>query len=176
MLIPLCKLLLFYSINDTHSYQLLDQSEIAKPENRGRLITFYQIFVTLGFCIAFWLGYGTSSLSSTASYRIPVGLQLVAGFFLLVGAYFIPESPRWLIYKDRNAEAFKILAHLRGKDDVEVVMEYTGIVQDVSFDKKAYKQPFRSLLKKGNDNNRKRTLLGVTVHFFTQFTGINAIL
>lgn len=122
------------------------------------------------------MGYGTNNIRSTANYRVPIGLQLVAGFFLIIGAYFIPESPRWLIYKDRNTEAFQILTRLRGKDDVEVLMEYTGIVQDVSFDKKAYKQPFRSLLRKGNDNNRKRTVLGIAVHFFTQFSGINAIL
>ncbi|CAO3654991.1 unnamed protein product [Mucor fragilis] len=157
----------------------LYQSEIAKPSNRGRLITFYQIFVTLGFCVAFWLGYGTYRIESDIGWRIPVGLQLLAGFIMLCGLYFIPESPRWLIYKDRNAEALKILAQLRShgnEHDVEVQMEFTGIVQDVSFDKMAYRQRFMSLLRKGNDNNRKRTLLGVGIHVFTQLSGINALL
>ncbi|CEP17318.1 hypothetical protein [Parasitella parasitica] len=157
----------------------LYQSEIAKPQNRGRLITFYQIFVTLGFCIAFWLGYGTYRIDSDVGWRIPVGLQLVAGFFMLCGLYFIPESPRWLIYKDRNAEALKILAQLRSygnEHDVDVQMEFTSIVQDVSFDKMAYTERFMSLLRKGNDNNRKRTLLGAGIHVLTQLSGINALL
>ncbi|GAN02543.1 sugar transporter [Mucor ambiguus] len=157
----------------------LYQSEIAKPSNRGRLITFYQIFVTLGFCVAFWLGYGMYRIDSDVGWRLPVGLQLLAGFIMLCGLYFIPESPRWLIYKDRNAEALKILAQLRSygnEHDVDVQMEFTGIVQDVSFDKMAYRQRFMSLLRKGNDNNRKRTLLGIGIHLFSQLSGINALL
>ncbi|KAI8098019.1 uncharacterized protein B0P05DRAFT_523006 [Gilbertella persicaria] len=157
----------------------LYQSEVARPQNRGRLITFYQIFVTMGFFIAFWVGYGAYKIDSDSAWRIPVALQLVAGFILLVGIYFIYESPRWLIYKDRNAEALKILAQLRSQGnerDVDVQMEFTGIVQDVTFDKMAYKQRFMSLLRKGIDNNRKRTLLGMGVHAFTQLSGINAIL
>lgn len=157
----------------------LYQSEIAKPQNRGRLITLYQIFITLGFCIAFWLGYGTYHIESDVAWRIPVGLQLTAGFIMLCGLCFVPESPRWLIYKDRNAEALKILAQLRSsgnEHDVDVQMEFTGIVQDVSFDKMAYTQRFMSLLRKGNDNNRKRTLLGIGIHVFSQLSGINALL
>jgi MFS family permease len=133
----------------------------------------------LGFFVAFWLGYGTYLIEGNAAWRIPVALQLVAGAIMLFGIYFIPESPRWLIYKDRNAEALTILSHLRSKgneNDVEVQMEFTGIVQDVSFDKMRYKQRFLSLLRKGNDNNRKRTLLGMGIHTFTQLSGINALL
>lgn len=161
------------------TFLMIDQSEIAKPQNRGRLITFYQIFVTLGFCAAFWLGYATFKLNSDRTWRIPVGLQLVAGLVMIAGLYFIPESPRWLIYRDRNTEALEILAKLRSKgniNDVEVQMEFTGIVQDVSFDKMAYQQRFLSLLRKGNDNNRRRTLLGMGIHTFTQLSGINALL
>ncbi|CAO3619592.1 unnamed protein product [Mucor hiemalis] len=157
----------------------LYQSEIAKPSNRGRLITFYQVFVTLGFCVAFWLGYGTFRLDNDKAWKVPVGLQLVAGTLMIIGLYFIPESPRWLIYRDRNTEALEILAQLRSKgniNDVEVQMEFTGIVQDVSYDKLAYKQRFLSLLRKGNDNNRRRTLLGMGIHIFTQLSGINALL
>ncbi|PHZ13339.1 general substrate transporter [Rhizopus microsporus ATCC 52813] len=157
----------------------LYQSEIAKPQNRGRLITMYQIFVTFGFCVAFWTGYGTYHIEGERSWRISLGVQTIPGGLLLFGIYFIPESPRWLIYKDRTEEALRILASLRSRgneNDVDVRMEYTSIVQDVSFDKMAYKHRFLSLLTKGNDNNRKRTLLGIGIHTFTQLSGINAIL
>ncbi|KAI8375522.1 hypothetical protein BD560DRAFT_392570 [Blakeslea trispora] len=157
----------------------LYQSEVAKPQCRGRLITFYQFFVTMGFMIAFWVAYGAYQLETDAAWRIPIALQLVAGSVLLLGLFFIHESPRWLIYKDRKTEALHILAQLRSSGnqrDVDVQMEFTGIVQDVAFDKMAYQQRFLSLLRKGNDNNRKRTLLGMGIHAFTQLSGINAIL
>ncbi|KAG2195654.1 hypothetical protein INT47_002893, partial [Mucor saturninus] len=157
----------------------LYQSEVAKPENRGRLISFYQIFVTLGFCTAFWLVFGIYRSQDDLVWKVPFGTQLIAGGIMLMGIHFIPESPRWLIYKDRPQEALRILAQLRSRGDVhdvEVQMEFTGIVQDVSFDKIVYKQRFLSLLKKGNDNNLKRTLLGMGIHTFTQLSGINALL
>lgn len=163
----------------TYIANYIDQSEIAKPSNRGRLITFQQLFITLGFCVAFWVGYGTFRIDNDLAWQVPIGLQLLAGVVMLIGLYFIPESPRWLIYRDRNTEALRILAELRSKGnthDVEVQMEFTGIVQDVSYDKMAYKQRFLSLLRKGNDNNRRRTLLGMGIHTFTQLSGINALL
>lgn len=135
--------------------------------------------MTLGFCVAFWLVYGTYNLQGDIAWKVPIGTQLIAGSFLLFGIYFIPESPRWLIYKDRNAEALTILSRLRSKGDeydVDVQMEFTGIVQDVTFDKIVYKHRFISLLQKGNDNYRKRTLLGMGIHTFTQLSGINALL
>lgn len=135
--------------------------------------------MTLGFCIAFWLSFGTFQIGSYQSWKIPLATQLIPSGIMLLGIYFIPESPRWLIYKERNAEALSILAYLRSRgnqQDVHVQMEFTGILQDVSFDKMVYKQKFWSLLDKGNDNNRKRTLLGIGIHVFTQLSGINAIL
>ncbi|KAG1136439.1 hypothetical protein G6F37_010625 [Rhizopus arrhizus] len=152
---------------------LPDQSEIARPKNRGRLITIYQIFVTLGFCIAFWLGYATYPIEGELSWKIPLGIQIVPGVLLLLSIYFIPESPRWLIYQSREKEAYEILSRLRSCD---VRMEFTSILQDLSFDKMAYKHRFLSLMSKGNDNNRKRTLLGIGIHAFTQLSGANAIL
>jgi MFS family permease len=76
---------------DKNLVPTLDQSEIAKPDNRGRLIAFYQLFITFGFCTAFWFGYGTFNLQTDASWRIPIGLQLVAGSIMFLGLYFIPE-------------------------------------------------------------------------------------
>ncbi|KAI8991127.1 major facilitator superfamily domain-containing protein, partial [Mycotypha africana] len=108
----------------------LYQSEIAQPENRGRLMTFYQILITFGFFLAFWIGYASFRLDSDGAWLLPIGLQLGAGLLLLIGLWFIPESPRWLIYKGRNDEANKILVRLRSHnydDDIEVQMEFTGI-------------------------------------------------
>ncbi|KAI8976512.1 general substrate transporter [Pilobolus umbonatus] len=158
----------------------LYQSEIAKPINRGRLITFYQIFVTMGFCIAFWVSYVTYFRDDDSTWRIPLSVQFIPSGLMLLGVYFIPESPRWLIYKDRNEEALAILYQLRSSANVngqDILMEFYSIVQDVRFDKVIYSSTkFFTLWKKGNENNRKRTLLGMGVHVFTQLSGINAIL
>ncbi|KAI9243636.1 general substrate transporter [Sporodiniella umbellata] len=155
----------------------LYQSEIATPKNRGKLISIYQIFVTLGFCVAFWLGYGTYSIEGEVSWRVALGIQLIPSLGLLMAIFLIPESPRWLIYRERLVEAYTILSRLRHQEsETDIRMEFTSIVQDVSFDKMAYRHRFLSLVTKGNDNHRKRTLLGMGIHAFTQLSGANAVL
>ncbi|KAI9262136.1 general substrate transporter [Phascolomyces articulosus] len=156
----------------------LYQSEIASPQNRGRIIALYQLGVTTGFCISSWIAYGTADLINNLSWRVPVGIQIVPGGILLLGLSFIPESPRWLIARDRYNEALTILAQIRGNktDDTEVQMEYTSIVQDVTFDRTYTSKTFFALFKKGIENYRKRTVLGAGIHIFTQLTGANGLL
>ncbi|KAI9497709.1 general substrate transporter [Zychaea mexicana] len=156
----------------------LYQSEIASPQNRGRIITLYQLGVTLGFCISSWIAYGTADLINNLSWRVPVGIQIVPGGVLLLGLSLIPESPRWLIARDRYNEALSILAQIRGNktDDTEIQMEYTSIVQDVTFDRTFTSRKFCALFKTGIENYRKRTVLGAGIHIFTQLTGANALL
>ncbi|KAI8139122.1 major facilitator superfamily domain-containing protein, partial [Fennellomyces sp. T-0311] len=91
----------------------LYQSEIAGPQNRGRIITLYQLGVTLGFCISSWIAYGTADLINNLSWRVPVAIQIVPGGILLLGLSLIPESPRWLIARDRYDEALRILAQIQ---------------------------------------------------------------
>ncbi|CAO3584598.1 unnamed protein product [Absidia cylindrospora] len=94
----------------------LYQSEMAKPEHRGRLITLYQFGVTLGFCVAFWIGYATFELPRHLPWQIPLGLQIgPAVIMLLCHRWCVPESPRWLIYRGRQEEADVILSSLRMK-------------------------------------------------------------
>ncbi|KAI8330445.1 major facilitator superfamily domain-containing protein [Chlamydoabsidia padenii] len=94
----------------------LYQSEIARSEHRGRLITLYQFGVTLGFCMAFWIGYATFELPRHLSWQIPLGVQIGPAALMLLGLrWCIPESPRWLIYRGRKEEADVILSGLRMK-------------------------------------------------------------
>lgn len=94
----------------------VDQSEIARTEHRGRLITLYQFGVTLGFCLAFWIGYAAFELPRHLSWQIPLGVQIGPAAIMLLGLrWCIPESPRWLIYRGRKEEADVILTSLRMK-------------------------------------------------------------
>lgn len=53
---------------------------------------------------------------SEASWRIPLALQIVPAVVLGVGMLFFPESPRWLLMKERDDEGLVSLSRLRRKD------------------------------------------------------------
>ncbi|CAF1335797.1 unnamed protein product [Rotaria sordida] len=63
------------------------QSEIAPKEIRGRLVSLQQWAITIGIAVSFWINYATDiQLSgSSASWRIPLALQIVPAFILVVG-------------------------------------------------------------------------------------------
>ncbi|ORX61431.1 hypothetical protein DM01DRAFT_278679 [Hesseltinella vesiculosa] len=157
----------------------LYQSEIARPENRGRLITLYQVGVTLGILVGFWIYYGVMMTNPFATWKTLLALQLVPSGILILGLHLIPESPRWLIYRNRYNEALRIMALLRSegdKDDLDLQMEFTGVRQDVWFDKHYTQKSFMGLWSAGIENNRIRTLLGMGIHVGTQISGSNVFI
>ncbi|KAF7730298.1 hypothetical protein EC973_002542 [Apophysomyces ossiformis] len=125
------------------------------------MITMYQIGVTMGFCIAFWVGYGTLNLDGGMAWR--------------QSTYGCPNDS-WGDYVDWTVADSGELRSCHREPNMDVQMEYTGIVQDVNFDKRICPKTFTTLLKKGTENNRRRTMLGITAHTFTQLTGMNALL
>ncbi|KAI9004909.1 hypothetical protein CLU79DRAFT_713261, partial [Phycomyces nitens] len=176
-LVPLCKDCLFCRDANVVT-QGVDQSEVSVPSVRGRLITLHQLGITLGFCAAFWIGYDSYQYTFEKAWRISIGLQLVPAVALLGGLAFIPESPRWLLYMDRNDEAHAILKRLRGLKDESVEhtvqMEYTRILENVGYDRQCDAQGV-GLWSKGVENNARRTLLGIGIQSASQFSGISAL-
>lgn len=54
---------------DTKTRGKPDQSEIASPQNRGRIITLYQLGVTVGYCLSNWIAYGTVNMDGHDAWR-----------------------------------------------------------------------------------------------------------
>ena len=80
--------------------------EIAPPQQRGPLCTTVQLFVTLGLVVGFFACYGTVTIPSSLSWRLPLALQSVIAFTLTIASLiYLPQSPRWLAYKGRREEA-----------------------------------------------------------------------
>lgn len=67
---------------------------------------------TRGLFLAYIIDLATHSLKSSASWRIPIGLQLIWGMLLMLGAASLPESPRLLLGKGKREAALKSIASL----------------------------------------------------------------
>lgn len=139
-----------------------------------------QLFNVTGICLSFFVNYGINlditSRYNSAKWRVPFALQMLPGVILLAGIVFMNESPRWLIEKNRIAEAAKALAHVRGKptDDPEVVQELDDIIADFNGHEK---MSMVAQLKSACSSKKifYRSSFAVILMFWQQWTGTNSI-
>lgn len=152
------------------------QAECAHPATRGLMVGLSQQMIGIGFIISTWVGYGSLKRPDTDSFqwRFPLAFQGLPGIFLLIGLFFLPESPRHLIEKDREEEAMKVLTKLRsGSDQATIDAEFREIRATIHAEN-AITAPGWTIMFKV-PTWRKRLLLGTGVQVFTQLTGINVI-
>ncbi|KAI6899554.1 hypothetical protein D0869_13418 [Hortaea werneckii] len=155
------------------------QAECSKSANRGLLICIEGGTIAIGTMIAYWIDYGASYGPPGLTWRFPIAFQIVFGIFIIVGMLFLPESPRWLLTKDRHEEATTVLAALRGlpREDEEIKTQ-SGIIVDSIRVAGAVggNTPYRSLLEGGKTQHFRRVLLGTSSQFFQQIGGCNAVI
>ncbi|KAI1823294.1 sugar transporter [Xylaria intraflava] len=177
-------------------------SEVAPPEVRGALVALQQLAITFGILISFWIDYGTNYIGGTmlgkqqdAAWLVPICLQLFPAIILFVGMLFMPFSPRWLIHHDREDEARRVLASLRGlsADNELVEIEFLEVKAQSQFEKRTIAEKFPHLREQTTWNTIKlqfvavqslfqtkamfrRVVIATVTMFFQQWTGINAVL
>ncbi|KAF2456770.1 general substrate transporter [Lineolata rhizophorae] len=148
-------------------------SEMAHPTYRGIMTGVYNTFWYVGAIPGTFVPYVTSTLEGTQSWRIPVWLQMVFSGFVVLGAPFLPETPRWLIANDRHEEALRVMTEFHGeghRDSPIVQLEYREMVEDISLtgsDKRWW--DYRELIN--SREVRYRTFLVVCMAFFGQWAG-----
>lgn len=151
------------------------QSEIAPAAHRGMFVGLHAQFIGFGYMTSNWVGYGIYFARGEVTYRFPVGLQVLWALLVLVGSYWLPESPRWLISKDRHEEAEKVLKRLRKSTiDPSIVQKELVQMQDqISWEKQHEETSLISIWRK--PSYRKRLILGCLTHIGQQICGISAI-
>lgn len=139
-------------------------SEIAPTKDRGRLVSLYQFNIVLGILVAFFSNYMISG-SGDNDWRWMIGIEALPAILYTLFVLTLPESPRWLISKNRNAEAKQILEYINPGEDVD-----------------------KLILEMSNDNNQPKgenifmkkyrfpLLLAFFIAMFNQLSGINAFL
>ena len=70
----------------------------------------FQLMITLGIFLGYCTTYGTKSYSDSRQWRIPLGLCFAWALCLVAGMVRMPESPRYLVGKDRIEDAKMSLA------------------------------------------------------------------
>ncbi|KAA1467576.1 general substrate transporter [Dentipellis sp. KUC8613] len=168
----------------------LYMAEISPPEVRGSLLALEQFSIVLGCVIGFWTGFFTRSIEGSASWRIPLGLQLVPGILLGIGTFALPPSPRLLVYQGKRDAALASLARLRLRSPAEA--ESDPLLQIELLEMQVEAALIQQTTKTDSKNRIRgealawarlfdrqyidRTLIGIMIMFFQQWSGINALI
>jgi MFS transporter, SP family, sugar:H+ symporter len=103
-------------------------SEVAPANIRGRMTTIQQIMIITGLTAAFVVNYALAHSAGKSTeifwggyeaWRWMYWMQAIPAAIFLVALFFIPESPRYLVSKGRDAEAKVVLGRLFGQGSSE---------------------------------------------------------
>lgn len=141
-------------------------AEIAPAVWRGRLVSLYQLAIVLGILGAYLSNYaleGTGGNSWRWMFASQAGPSVLFGIMLC----FVPETPRWLVGRNRKGEAMGILIKMNG------VQEANLLLQQIETSFGGSKTGIKDLLKKAY---RPALVTGILLAVFQQITGINAVI
>ncbi len=141
-------------------------SEVAPPDIRGRLVTFFQLAVTIGIVVAYVVGL---AFDHSEEWRWMLGLGAVPAFFLFAGMLKMPQSPRWLVMAGRDFEARAVLARIRSGDPDTIEQEIVDIKGEVSAKPGTWRDLRQPVVKAA-------LVVGVGLAILQQVSGINTVI
>lgn len=158
-------------------------SEVAVARWRGTLVSLYQLAITIGFLAAYLVNFQILKAAETAVYDTPwlhwimvdemwrgmLGSNALPALLFFIVIFFIPESPRWLILRNRTERAHAVLEHIYRSS--EAADGEIATIRDA--EKAAPKSEWRSLTSPGM---RRALLIDVAIAMLGQFMGVNAVL
>ncbi|GJJ07225.1 hypothetical protein Clacol_001425 [Clathrus columnatus] len=139
-------------------------AEVAPKEVRGRITGLFQVCLTIGIAISYWIVYGVNVHipNSTKQWRIPIGFQSVPVGVMFILLFFCRESPSLT-----NLAWFRRLPI----DHPDVGEEFTEILATVKEERES-KGTLHECLKRGH---WIRFLIAWSMFTLQQWSGQNSI-
>ncbi|KAJ9606427.1 hypothetical protein H2200_009388 [Cladophialophora chaetospira] len=146
--------------------------ELGYPKERPVLTSLFNVSYFIGQIAAAGITFGTNNIASNWGWRIPSLLQMAPSLLQITFVYFVPESPRWLVTKDRSEEAYDILVKYHAEGDrqsefvrAEMAQIQTTIHIEIEAKKKGWSYVFST------PGMRRRVFLSSFLGLFTQWSG-----
>lgn len=165
-----CRFLLGFGVGLASFATPLYLAETAPTDIRGAMSSLFQLMITFGIfliCLVnvFIVKYiGNENISLTLMFSVITIFALLMTF----SSFFLPQSPRWLMLKNREAQARKVLARLRKTDQIDseiAEIKHKNMQKTYSIMETLSKGYFWKIL-----------VVGVIIQMFQQLVGINAMI
>uniref|UniRef100_A0A0L0NQN8 Major facilitator superfamily (MFS) profile domain-containing protein n=1 Tax=Candidozyma auris TaxID=498019 RepID=A0A0L0NQN8_CANAR len=152
-------------------------SESVPANVRGSIVSMYQFNIALGEV----LGYAIAAMfySVKGGWRFMVGSSLVFSTILFIGLFFLPESPRWLVHKNRVGQAYEVWTRLRDVSDNKNKLEFLEMRHAADQEHERHHKVSKVKIVTdlfGIARNRRALFYAVMMVTLGQLTGINAIM
>lgn len=143
------------------------------------MVSFVQISYQVGVLIAYCVSLGVPSIGGNLAWRAATSFQVIPGVILIIAAFTVPESPRWMIEKHPNKpeQALKTLARIRKlpEDDEEVQEEYNELLAAYRYRHEVDGElTWRRLIK--DYAVWKRVAYGMSTMAIGQLSGVGALM
>lgn len=148
-------------------------TEICHPQHRGPVTAIYNCLWNFGALLVSSIGWASAYIPSDWSWRSITLIQIVPSVIQLTFIWWLPESPRYLVSKDRNDEALLVLAHHHAGGNIHdaiVQFEYAEIQQTIQLDRAADRaSSYLDFLR--TTGNRWRLAILVSLGVISQYSG-----
>lgn len=143
-------------------------AEMSPPEIRGKLVSFNQFAIIFGMLIVYFVNYfialqGNDDWLDKIGWRFMFASETIPAILFLILLFFIPETPRYLVIKNQDAKALKILERINGAIKANIILEE---IKSSLEDKSGNILSFGALI----------IVIGILLSVFQQFVGINVVL
>jgi len=142
-------------------------AELAPAKFRGTLVSLNQLTIVIGILVAFFSNYLLVDTGEN-NWRWMLLVMAAPAILLFFSLFLVPESPRWLVARNRNEEALKVLIKTSGKELAQ--SELNEIQQTL---KNQEESTFSDLLA---PKIKPLLFIGIILAIFQQITGINTIM
>lgn len=148
--------------------------ESAPKTLRGTLVCCFQLCITLGIFLGYCTTYGTKTYTDSRQWRIPLGLCFVWAIMLVIGMVCMPESPRYLVVKNKIEEAKKSIGRSNkvSPEDPAVYTEVQLIQAGIERESLAGSASWTELVT-GKPRIFRRVIMGIMLQSLQQLTGDN---
>lgn len=164
------RILIGFAIGITSFVVPMYIAEVSPMRRRGALVTLNQLMITIGILVSYITDYWLSDDKDPESWRLMFAIGFIPAIILLVGMLFLPETPRWLISKNRWQEGEIVLNGIEDADMVQLTL--SSLKEDIETEK-ASSAGAADILKPWL---RPALIITVGIFFFQQFSGVNTII